>query len=339
MAELAFLSALAKHWVMAVAVFALTTLFTRWVLAYLRQRQILDMPNERSSHTLATPRGGGLATTPVMVVFLGFLAWQQHSAMLAVLAAGALALLGISWLDDRHNLPPLPRLVSQIVVIAAGLSLLPAQTTILSPLLPVWLDRVLAGVAWLWFVNLYNFMDGIDGITGVETVCLGFGIALVVTVEASVALFGPALCVATIGVAFLLWNWHPAKLFLGDSGSVPLGFVLGGLLLLLAAQGQLAAALILPAYYVADATITLACRAIAGEKIWLAHRKHFYQRAVQGGKRHDQVALLILTGNLALMGAALLAASGQPWLGLGAALSITVIVLTILHIWGRRKRV
>lgn len=313
---------------LAIAAFALTVLATRRVLVYLRQRQIMDLPNERSSHTLPTPRGGGLATTPVMV--LALLALPDFR----LLAVGAVLLLAISWIDDRKGLPPLPRFAAQSLAVAVFLMLLPGESLVFQGALPAWADHLLAGLGWLWFVNLYNFMDGIDGITGIETISLGVGIAVI----GGTALAAPALAIAAIAAAFLLFNWHPAKLFLGDSGSVPFGYVLGGLLVLLAAGGHLAAALILPAYYLADATITILRRALAGEKVWQPHRRHFYQRAVQGGKRHDQVALVIAAGNVMLVACAMAAARGQTlWAG-AAAVVVVAGVLLVLQMWSRGGR-
>lgn len=318
---------------LAVAAGAATLVATRRVLGWLRHRQILDHPNERSSHSLPTPRGGGLATSPVMIAAL-----LLTLSPAGTLALGALALLAISWWDDRHTLPALPRFVAQGAVVAAALAVQPADAMVFGNALPPWADRLLAGLGWLWFVNLYNFMDGIDGITGVETVALGIGIAMVAGLAGAQTLSAPALVVAATGAAFLAFNWHPAKLFLGDSGSVPFGYVLGGLLLMLAMEGQLAAALILPAYYVADATITLVRRALGGEKVWQAHRKHFYQRAVRGGKRHDQVALAIAAGNALLVGCAVLAAIGRPWEGTAGAIAVTIGLLALLQAWARGKQ-
>jgi UDP-N-acetylmuramyl pentapeptide phosphotransferase/UDP-N-acetylglucosamine-1-phosphate transferase len=320
----------------AVAAGLATILATRKVLGYLKRRQIMDLPNERSSHTLPTPRGGGLATTPAMAAML--IALWLAGVPMGALGAGALALMAVSWLDDRKGLPAAPRFAAHAVVVVGFLawqSVLPGRM-VFGALLPAWADFTVAALGWLWFVNLYNFMDGIDGITGVETASLGLGMAAVaIVVSGTEHLLPPTLVVAAVGAAFLLFNWHPAKLFLGDSGSVPFGFVLGGLLIALAQHGQLAAALILPAYYVADATITLTRRALNGEKVWQAHRKHFYQRAVQGGKRHDQVALAIAAGNLLLIGCALLAATGHTWEGIGAAVVVTAGLLALLQKWAR----
>lgn len=329
----------AAGWGPAVAAGALTIVASRRVLGFLHRRQILDLPNERSSHKLPTPRGGGLATTPILVLLLLAMGWFHASAGLGMLGLGALILLAISWADDRKGLPPLPRFMTHALVIGAFLVLMPVKLTVFDGLLPVWGDRLLAGIAWLWFVNLYNFMDGIDGITGVQTAALGLGVAIIATLAPAMSMLDviPAgLTVAAIGAGFLVLNWHPAKIFLGDSGSIPLGYVLGGLLLLLAMQGQLAAALILPLYYLADATITLARRALNREKLWQAHRKHFYQRAVQGGKRHDQVALAITGANIGLIAAAIWSVDA-PWLGLAAGAVVVAGLLTLLQVWARGR--
>jgi UDP-N-acetylmuramyl pentapeptide phosphotransferase/UDP-N-acetylglucosamine-1-phosphate transferase len=324
---------LPEIWLPALAAGLATLALTRLVLGWLHHRQILDHPNERSSHSLPTPRGGGLATTPVMVMVLLVLALSWGFA--GGLALGALVLLGISWLDDHRpgGLPALPRFAAQGLMVALVLTV--QERPVLGEFLPLWLDHLLAGLGWLWFVNLYNFMDGIDGITGSETASLGLGIALVAGLTTADPLIPAALAVAAIGAAFLVFNWHPAKLFLGDSGSVPFGFVLGGLLIQLAMDGHLLAALILPLYYVADATITISKRALRGEKIWQAHRQHFYQRAVQGGKRHDQVVLAVLVGKLVLMGAAALAVTGMASLALQLAVAATAILLAVLHHWSK----
>jgi UDP-N-acetylmuramyl pentapeptide phosphotransferase/UDP-N-acetylglucosamine-1-phosphate transferase len=180
-------------------------------------------------------------------------------------------------------------------------------------------------------------MDGIDGISGVETATIGAGIAAVSGMAGLEGLIPPAAALAGAGLGFLAWNWHPAKVFLGDVGSVPLGFLLGGMLLHLAMDGQLAAALLLPLYYVADATITISRRALKGEKVWQAHRQHFYQRAVQGGRRHDQVALLVLAGGVALIATALLAAAGNPAGGLVMGAAAVALLLHVMSTWAKGK--
>ena len=306
---------------------------TRLILAWLLERRYLDHPNERSSHSAPVPRGGGLAVAPAIVLAWGGLKLAEGmDGWNAALLAGAAALLALSWLDDRHTLPAAPRFLIHGAAVAAALACLPPDALVFEGMLPLWADRLLAGLGWVWFLNLYNFMDGIDGITGIETACLGLGLGLLAPLAA-----GPALICAAAGLGFLVWNWHPARIFLGDSGSIPLGFLLGGLLVQLAASGHLAAALILPAYYLADATITITRRLLAGEKIWQPHRKHFYQRAVQGGRSHAQVSLAILGGNLVLVLAALMAASGQVLAGSLTAVAVVAALLGLLQSWSRGR--
>ena len=306
-AALAFLAALAAS---AGAV--------RLVLGWLRRRQILDHPNERSSHSRPTPRGGGLAVTPVILA--GWLIADLTGAALSgqpIVMIGALALLLLSWRDDRVGLPARTRLLVHLLAVLAGLFALPAQQPIFQGLLPFWADRAAAALLWLWFLNLYNFMDGIDGITGIETLCLSAGLILLNLAPV------PAAVTAGAAAGFLIWNWHPARIFLGDSGSVPLGYLLAWLLLRLAGEGHWRAALILPAYYLADATITLGKRAWRREKVWQAHRQHFYQQAVRGGASHRQVAILILLADIVLIAAATREA-------LAAALLVTAALLWTL---------
>lgn len=314
------------------ASFALTGLAVRLVLGYLRHRQILDHPNERSSHTRPTPRGGGLAVTPV--ILLGWLLLGATGLMLSgqwVVMGGALALLILSWRDDRVSLPARTRLLVHLAAVAAGLYALPARELIFQGWLPLWADRTLAALLWIWFLNLYNFMDGIDGITGIETLCIAGGLWWMSASQPQAAVLAGA------SVGFLMWNWHPAKIFLGDSGSVPLGYLLGWLLLRMAGDGLWAPALILPAYYLADATITITKRALRREKIWQAHRQHFYQRAVQGGSSHARVSVMILLADLALVEAAHLAEI-DLWRGLATAFFATVAILLFLYRLSVRQR-
>ncbi len=197
--------------------------------------------------------------------------------------------------------------------------------------LPPWLDLLAAGFTWLWFINLFNFMDGIDGIAGTESVSIGVGIAFLAVLHLAanglgVGLLGITIAASALG--FLWWNWQPARLFMGDVGSVPLGYLLGWLLLTLAAAGLWAPALILPLYYLADASWTLTRRLLRGAKVWQAHREHFYQRAVQTGRSHASVVRRVFLADIVLVALALWAASGALWPALGLA-AVTVAVLLV----------
>ena len=312
------------------------------LIRILRRRAILAQPNERSSHTIPTPHGGGIAVVAVIAILWGGRAFASGDLWLGAVLAAALGLAAVSWIDDLRSLSAITRLAAQGVAVAVGTASLLDDGFFFQGFLPGWLDPLAAALGWIWFVNLFNFMDGIDGISGVETACVGGGAALVAMLAPDLAPETAALAsvsgltLAAAALGFLVWNWHPAKVFLGDVGSVPLGFLLGWVLLNLAAAGLWAPALILPLYYLADATITLAQRALRGEKIWRAHREHFYQRATQNGparpgRSHAEVSLTILICNLVLVALAV-AALSWPWTALSAA---TLTVATLLWRLGR----
>jgi UDP-N-acetylmuramyl pentapeptide phosphotransferase/UDP-N-acetylglucosamine-1-phosphate transferase len=262
-----------------------------WLLPRLN---LLDHPEERKNHTVPTPRGGGIA---VMFAALGFLAVAGVPGGV-LLAAAALTL--VSALDDHHSMPVRTRLLAQALAV---LLVVPhAGGLVFQGVLPHWADTLLAGLALLWFTNLYNFMDGIDEITSMETAGIMLGLMLLVFAKRDLP-NGLAVDAAVLGAAvlgFFVFNRHPAKIFLGDAGSIPLGLLTGFFLLRLAASGHWQAALILPAYYLSDATLTLLTRLLSGKKIWEAHSEHAYQRAVRAGRSHHGVAMNILWLNLVL---------------------------------------
>jgi UDP-N-acetylmuramyl pentapeptide phosphotransferase/UDP-N-acetylglucosamine-1-phosphate transferase len=303
----------------------LASFLATWaVLRVLRLRGVLDHPNERSSHQLPTPRGGGIAV--VAVIAAGWLlialspgiagAGGSGQQVLVVVLAAGLALAVLSFFDDLRGLPVLLRLGAQIAAVAVVILVLPDQVRVFQETLPIAADRALTAFVWLWFINAYNFMDGIDGITAVETGSIGAGLALLALfglAAGDIGLAGAVIAGAAVG--FGLWNWHPAKLFLGDVGSIPLGYLLGFLLLVLAAQGQWAAALLLPLYYLGDASVTLVRRLSKRERVWQAHRSHYYQQAARAWGDHSRVSLTILAANLVLIAISILA-GGQilaPW--------------------------
>lgn len=329
------------EWIVAaaafLAAFAAALAGTGALVRILRRRAILDRPNPRSSHAVATPRGGGIAVLAVLA-----LAWAATAVSLSetperifTVLACALALGAVSWLDDLRGLSPAWRLAAQFAAVAAGLMALPDGGLVFQGLLPPVADRVAVAVLWVWFVNLFNFMDGIDGITGTEAASIGIGLFAVAAVAGAGAGLAPdaaflALTLAAAALGFLWWNWEPAKVFIGDVGSIPLGYLLGWLLLDAAARGQWAVALILPLYYLADATITLVRRLLGGERIWQAHARHFYQQAVRRGLSHAGVVRAIAFANLALVVLALPAALGWPLAATAAAAAVVALLLAYL---------
>lgn len=293
----------------------------------------LDHPNLRSSHEAPKPRGAGLVLIPVILLawlIAGF-SLNALSPSLLLVIFGALLLGLVSWVDDLRGLGPAPRFGAQllgvVLVLGAG-----GFGSVSQGLLPWWLDRVFAALAWLWFVNLFNFMDGIDGISGVEAGAIGLGLTglglLLGWPPLAIAL---PLLIAAAMPGFLAWNWAPSRIFLGDVGSVPLGFLLGWLLLDAAARGQWAAALILPAYYLADSGLTLLKRLRRGETLWQAHREHFYQRAARGSLDHGAVCRRVMLANGALIALSLLAGLGRESWALGGAVLVVVVLLAILQ--------
>ena len=291
----------------AALIVALMTLMVRYAMA---------KPNARSSHATPTPQGGGMAVVTA-VVLLGvatmlylpnFDVSQVRQLWVLFGAVALLALVGA--VDDIRTIEAIPRLMFQFLAVGVVVVLLPDEVRVL-PFAPLWLERTLAVFAGVWCVNLVNFMDGIDCMTVTEFVPLSAALCLLAIVGAlplSAMLVAFALLGAMTG--FAPFNRPVAKLFLGDVGSLPLGLLMFWLLLQLAGRGHYAAALLLPLYYLADATLTLLLRIVRGASILTAHREHFYQQAIDHGLSVTAVigrvaAVNIVLGLLALASAAL----------------------------------
>lgn len=331
----------------ALTVGVATAALVALVRTALLRRGILDRPNERSSHTVPVPRGGGIGLVPPLLA--GWVALDvllpglpgAHPASAWIVPLSALGLAAVSWIDDLRTIGPLPRLAAQFAAVFAAVFLLPGP--VFQGLLPQPLDAIVAAIGWIWFVNLFNFMDGIDGISGVEAAAIGGGLFAIglLAAPAFAAPHAQGLAVAAAAIGFLVWNWHPARIFLGDIGSVPLGYLAGWLLLALAATGQWQAALILPLYYLTDATVTLLRRLAARERVWEAHRSHFYQQAVQTGRSHATVSRAVALANAALAALALGAtlsgqASWQAWAAVPAAGAVVAMLTGWMSGWRYR---
>lgn len=272
------------------------------------KRHLLARPNRRSSHREPTPQGGGIAviaaTVVVVATSLALTPAAGDILQLAMVFAATLALAVVGALDDIHTLEVVPRLLLQTVFVAVTVAALPLDLRIVE-ILPWWIERSLLLLAGVWFVNLVNFMDGIDLLTVAEIAPMSATLTLfglLGFLPSNAMLVAAALCGAIIG--FSPFNRPVARLFLGDVGSVPIGLLMGWLLFQLAGAGYVVAALLLPLYYLSDATTTLLCRLGAGEPILQAHRSHFYQRAVDGGLTVYQIVGRIFVANLMLSGLA-----------------------------------
>jgi UDP-N-acetylmuramyl pentapeptide phosphotransferase/UDP-N-acetylglucosamine-1-phosphate transferase len=292
----------------AIAALVVATAFSVAIIIAIRpwlKRIALAKPNARSSHGVPTPQGGGIAVIPATIIAAaGALYWfvpaaSAPASVLALLVA-VIIIAAVGAADDIRPIGVAPRFFLQAVSVALVIFALPDELRV-APFLPLLVERLLLTLGGLWFVNLVNFMDGLDWMT----------VAEVVPVTAALAIFGAcgflpalptiislALCGAMIGFAF--FNRPVARLFLGDVGSLPIGLLLGWLLMQLAGRGALATAILLPLYYLADSTITLARRLFAGEKVWQAHRSHFYQRATDRGFTVSQVVARVFAVNIAL---------------------------------------
>ncbi|MGB6754314.1 MAG: glycosyltransferase family 4 protein [Xanthobacteraceae bacterium] len=307
------------------------------------KRYALARPNARSSHTIPTRQGGGIAVVAAtIVVSVGILYTASDEAGTIPLAIVFSAIVLIAIVGTVADIYPdyvVPRSLLQAIAVAAVIFSLPDGLRV-APLLPWWVERALLVFGGLWFVNLVNFMDGLDWMT----------VAEVVPVSAAVAAIGLqdmlppwaivvslALCGAMIGFAF--FNRPVARLFLGDVGSLPIGLMLGWLLVLVAGNGAPVAAILLPLYYLADATITLLRRVLNGEKVWQAHRSHFYQRATDHGLTVIQIVRRVFVVNL-LLAALALATVLRPSreFDIGALTAGAVLVAWLLLSFVRSRR-
>jgi UDP-N-acetylmuramyl pentapeptide phosphotransferase/UDP-N-acetylglucosamine-1-phosphate transferase len=316
----------------AIATAGLITLMKPLLIRY-----ALARPNARSSHKEPTPQGGGIAivalVSAVAIAFASAGVAEFRQPWVAGLVTAIVVLAVVGAVDDLRPLPVVPRLLLQVAVATLMVATLPTGARIL-PWIPATLESVGLVVGLVWFINLTNFMDGIDLMTVVETVPI-----LVVAAGLGMSGLVPALgaclpvILALLGglIGFAPFNRHVARLFLGDVGSLPIGALVGWLMIVLATAGQPVAALILPLYYLSDATITLVRRFMRGENISEAHRSHFYQIATTRGFSVPQVTWFVLGLN-ALLGvlAVVTVAAASPvvsLLSLALALVATLLLL------------
>lgn len=302
-------------WPTVLFTFALSVSLTLIVRFYTRKKALLDHPNERSSHMLPTPKGGGLAIIISFFSILSYLFFNDaFDPYLFYPLLCALPVVLISLIDDLYPLSAGIRLSVQLVSATAALFLLGGVNTIemgLFSLQGSWVNGI-ALIAILWLTNLYNFLDGIDGYAGSEAVFAGTGAYLLFSNEIGI-LIAAAAC------GFLLFNWHKASIFMGDVGSAPLGFIFAVLALHDASGPDFPAWIVLLSLFWFDATLTLWRRLKNGEKLSEAHKKHAYQRLHQAGFSHERVVLSGMGINAIIFGMLWLAGETYYWLVLLAA--------------------
>ena len=303
--------------VIGLLVFCVSTLIswalTHVVRGYVLRRNILDIPNERSSHKIPTPRGGGLAVAATFLVGLaGGLALPSENTewLLIVGATFVISLLG--WWDDRRGLSAGLRLAVQTACALVGILGLEVFSHFLAKSgldvagfpLPFAAGVVFFVLFTVWMTNLYNFMDGIDGILGLQTLTVAIGTVFLLlrhsTSEDVSSLVIAHLILGGSAAGFLILNWSPAKIFMGDVGSAAIGFLISLLGFHAVSSGLLSftALAVVNAAFIVDATVTLLVRLSRGKKPHQAHRSHFYQKMVQSGWTHARVSSLFAGLNL-----------------------------------------
>lgn len=275
-----------------------------WFLTKKKVLEALDHPNPRSLHASPVPRTGGIAI--IMSLLCSWLLLISSSVLL-LLSVSVILLALISLADDIRPLPAFVRLVFHSMVAWAYVA------SLLYSSYGVFLTLVI-GLALIWMINLFNFMDGSDGLAA-GMALIGFGAYGAGALQMANAIFAAVnFCIVGSAAAFLLFNFHPARIFMGDSGSIPLGFLAGALGLYGWSEGIWSPwfPLLVFSPFIADASVTLTKRLYKGERIWHAHRDHYYQRLVLSGWGHRNTALFAY-GLMLTASAIALSAMSQNW--------------------------
>jgi UDP-N-acetylmuramyl pentapeptide phosphotransferase/UDP-N-acetylglucosamine-1-phosphate transferase len=326
---------------MAVAALGISVLFTYRFCRPDSVVYILDHPNERSLHDRPVPRGGGLAILIAMGVCGEAVALFYPAHGLVGMGLGVLIVAVVSFIDDRHSIAPAGRLVAHVaasaMILYSGFFLHGLEIPGMSWDWPPIAGAVLSAVFIVWMINLYNFMDGMDGFAGGMAV-FGFGTFAVMGWTAGHdAFLAVSLIIAAASAGFLFFNFPPARIFMGDVGSSTLGLLAATLSLWGARDGIFPfwIALLVFSPFIVDATVTLIRRLLRGEKVWQAHKTHYYQQLVQAGWGHRKTALLEYAFMFCCGITALWAVRGTTETQL-AVLSIWVLVYFIFFFWVSR---
>ena len=277
----------------ALSIFLLTLLGVRLAIMAQRKRAAyLSRPSLRGETHIQSPTGGGIPV--VMALIIGLLiANIDYNIVIAIFLLAAISLM-----DELISVPFFVRLLVQLL--AVGLPLCLMHAPLWGGFLPPWLDKALTAILWIGFINMFSFVDNIDGLSATEMISIGMGLSLLSALAGVFpdALSFYSLIVAAVGCGFLWWSWHPAKILLGAAGSIPIGFLLGYLLLLATLAGYGFAALILPAYYVADGMITALRKAFGHRQ---ATFEYYCQKAIHRGRPQEIVARLVFGVNILLI--------------------------------------
>lgn len=321
--------------VMAVVALAWFTVIvlSPWAVKFCRRFNMVSAVTERSSHIIPTPHGGGFILPLVVVPLLLMVTWVwplPFKGYLSVLLLGSLLVAYVGWLDDRHELSASIRLFVHLFAVAIPLLLLPR----LFDFMPLELEKAILLFGWTWFVSLYNFMDGADGLASSQAVAMGLGLAVFVPVLAPAGLL-----VAAAAAGFLRVNGPPAKVFMGDVCATWLGYVLAGLYLLGAIDDTVNISWPLAALalvFAADATTTLVRRIIQGYKPWQPHKTFWFHRYLALGRTHGQLVARVALLNAVIFVCAWFGYQG-PYPMAGFLLALLVICAVACYIRAGEK--
>lgn len=328
--------------------FAVSWAATGLVRKYVLAKSIMDVPNERSSHAVPVPRGGGLAIAIVVLAGLSatWAVGRLETSVAVALIGGTILVASVGWLDDNRGVSARYRVVVHAIAAVWTVCWLGGYQSIdlgIMVVYPGWFGAFFGVVGVMWCINYYNFMDGVDGLAAAEAVSVGVFAAVILAMAGRSELAVVAGLVAVAAGGFLVWNWQPAKLFLGDVGSGLLGYLFAGLALASETTGgpPVIVFVVLLSVFVFDATVTLLRRVAHGERWYDPHRRHAYQRLVQAGWSHAKVTTVVLLLNVVLAALAIVGTEVPAlWPAIGVVVFVTLAVsyglVEIVHpMWGK----
>lgn len=281
-------------WITSLLLTFMISIFTiKLSLRIISKTKTIDTPNKRSNHNAPTPKGAGIGIIlSFLIIYFIFIPLND-----IVFACSITLLCLISFINDNKHISIIYRLLIHIILTLFVLVFWEPliNLPLIDDIFPKWLSLTILILFIIWMTNLYNFMDGIDGISSIQCIIIGIGVGCCLFLSEDINKIENIIAGFFVGSgsAFLIWNWHPAKVFLGDAGSIPIGFINAILALLLFKNGLWYVPLILNSYYLTDTAITLIIRIIKKEKPWQAHKSHFYQKAIINGNSHSNVCIFI----------------------------------------------
>jgi len=323
--------------IVSLATIVISWYLVKWLIAMLTKQNIVDTPNDRTIHQGAVPRGGGLVIVLMLILVLSiFSLIDNRSSLFLGLLVTVLFWAGLSWWDDQHDLSARFRFLWQLVFAGMGVAAFGwINPVYVSPRIwfeLAWFAPLVSFIGVVWMANLYNFMDGLDGLAAGQTIIASITFAVWFGQLGDVSLALTCVVLAAASYGFSLWNWSPAKIFMGDVGSITIGAFFATLIIIITTRYNVPviASVILFGMFVFDATATLLRRFIRGENISQAHRTHHYQRLATLGIAHEKIAVGSLVFMLLCSLIASLAASSRDMIGAAIFLFVLLIITAVI---------